>query len=51
MQMQPYLVPEVEVVILQPGRAILELSNYGDPGTPGSGFGGGGGGIIDYPSF
>lgn len=47
MQMQPYLVPEVEVVMLQLGRAILELSNYGGPGAAGSGFGEGN--TIDNP--
>ena len=49
MQLQSYLEPEVEVVMLQPDRAILELSNYGDSGAQGSGFGEGN--IIDNPIF
>ena len=48
--MLPYLVPEVDVVMLQPGQTLLNLSNYGDPGAPGSGYGGGNIIPID-PSF
>ena len=47
--MLPYLVPEVDVVMLQPGQTLLNLSNYGNPGAPGSGYDGGDIIPIDLP--
>ena len=43
------MAPEVETIVLQPGQMILGLSNFGDPGAPGGGYGGGD--IIDFPEF
>ena len=50
MQLLPYQAPEVEALVLLPQESMLQTSNFGNPGAPGNGFGGGGG-IIDYPDF
>ena len=40
-----YVPPQVEVLQLESHDCILELSNFGTPGAPGTGFGNGD--IID----
>ena len=39
MQLQQYQAPEAELVMLYLRQNILDLSNFGDPGEPGGGFG------------
>lgn len=49
MQFSTYTAPEVDVIMLQPGQNLLVLSDYGDTGQAGGGFGDGD--IIDVPDF
>ncbi len=49
MQFSTYTAPEVEVIMLQPGQNLLVLSDYGDSGQAGGGFGGDN--ITDIPDF
>lgn len=42
-----YVPPVADIVRLEGRDRILELSNFGDPGEPGTGFGDGD--IIDIP--
>ena len=47
--LKTYQTPETDIIVLQGRDHILELSNYGTPGQPGSGFEGGN--TIDNPIF
>ena len=50
MESKKYETPKMIVIELSPSGCILQLSNFGNPGTPGSGFGIDGG-IIDNGDF
>lgn len=44
-----YVAPQAELIMFQPRKNFLDLSNYGDSGQPGGGFDDGN--IIDFPDF
>lgn len=49
MQFLTYVAPQAELIMFQPRKNFLDLSNYGGAGEPGGGFDNGD--IIDLPDF